>query len=146
MKRLIYLIPLLVLIAVYVAARKPETPTKEAVNFFEGTWKEALLKAKTEKKLIFLDIYASWCGPCKQLKKYTFANQQVGDYMNANFINVSLDGEKGDGVALADEYKIQAYPTLMLIDSNGNLVMNEVGFYNSSQFLVLIQNATKNHK
>ena len=146
MKRLIYIIPILVLVAVYIAARTPEAPAKEAVNFFEGSWKDALAKAKAEKKLIFLDIYATWCGPCKQLKKYTFANQQVGDYMNANFINVSLDGEQGDGAMLANEYKIQAYPTLLLVDSTGNLVMNEVGFYNSTQFLELIKNNMKNRK
>ena len=56
--------------------------TKEGIQFHKGTWAEALALAKKDNKFIFLDVYASWCGPCKQLKKRTFSNDKVGTYFN----------------------------------------------------------------
>ena len=57
-----------------------------SIQFNEGTWKEVLKKAKKQKKLVFLDCYTSWCGPCKRLAADVFTNDAVADYYNANFI------------------------------------------------------------
>jgi len=59
---------------------------KKGINFFKGTYTEALAKAKEENKPVFLDVYAGWCGPCKKLKKTTFKDETVGEYFNKNFI------------------------------------------------------------
>ena len=58
----------------------------DGIQFFTGTWDEALEKAKEENKLIFLDAYASWCGPCKRMSKSVFTDEKVGEFFNANFI------------------------------------------------------------
>ena len=110
---------------------------KGGIVFFTGTWKEALAKAKAENKIIFLDIYATWCGPCKKLKAKSFASAKVGTYFNDNFINVTLDGEEGEGIILAEKYKLQAYPTLLFIDGDGNVKKGAVGYYNPSELLSL---------
>ena len=68
-----------------------------------------------------MDIYATWCGPCKQLKKYTFTDKEAGDYFNANFVNVALDGEQDEGSILAQKFELNAYPTLFFINSDGQL-------------------------
>ena len=72
-------------------------PVKESrgIDFFPGSWNEALELAKKEDKLIFLDAYASWCGPCKSMQKKVFPTDKVGEYFNARFINVKIDMEKG---------------------------------------------------
>ena len=107
------------------------------IVFFTGTWEEALVKAKAENKLIFLDIYATWCGPCKKLKTKTFTNAKVGTYFNAHFINVSLDGEIGEGFTLAEKFKLTAYPTLFFINADGNIQKGALGYYSSSEILRL---------
>ncbi|PIX13171.1 MAG: thioredoxin, partial [Flavobacteriaceae bacterium CG_4_8_14_3_um_filter_31_8] len=89
---------------------------------------EALEKAKTENKPIFLDIYATWCRPCKILKKHTFSDKEVGDYYNANYINIAVDGETKEGRKLANNFSIQGYPTLLILDKNGKQVAKQVGF------------------
>ncbi|MGL5683270.1 MAG: thioredoxin family protein [Marinifilaceae bacterium] len=77
------------------------------------TWSKVVKKAKKEKKLIFIDCYTSWCGPCKTLAKDVFTQKEVGDYFNENFINAKYDCDKGEGVELKKKFKVPAYPTLV---------------------------------
>lgn len=101
--------------------------SRKGIEFFKGTWSEALLKATQENKYIFVDVYATWCGPCKQLKK-TFKDEEVGNYYNKNFVNVSIDGETPEGRKFLYQYKIDSYPTLLIVDSNGKVKTKSIGF------------------
>lgn len=116
---------------------------KSGIKFHRGSWKEALEIAKKENKLIFLDIYATWCGPCRRLKSNTFSNSRVGKYFNDTFINVSLDGEIGDGEILANQYKITGYPSLLFINKDGNIVTRTEGYMDADEFLSLGRSAAK---
>src|ERR1700710_7497 len=64
----------------------------------EISWNEILKKAKKDNKYIFIDCYASWCGPCKEMDKEVYTNDTVGNYMNSRFISVKyqLDTSKTD--------------------------------------------------
>ena len=112
-------------------------PDKGGIEFFEGTFKEAMEKAKKENKLIFLDTYASWCGPCKRMSAYVFTNEEVGKYFNENFVNVKMDMEKGEGPALAAQLRVSAYPTLFFIDGYGNGKYTHVGYLKADDLLSL---------
>ena len=112
------------------------------IKFTEAAWRDVLKKAKAEKKIIFLDAYASWCGPCKLLQKNVFTKKSVGDYYNSRFINVKMDMEKGEGPALAQVYPLEAYPTLLFIDSNGRVLKKVLG-YQSPEDLVAIGHSVK---
>ena len=118
--------------------------SKDGIKFYEGSWDSVLAKAKSEQKPIFLDIYASWCGPCKMLKKKSFSDKEVGTFFNANFVNVSFDGENGDGGMLAAKYHISGYPTLIILDKDGNLVSTHVGFLPPDELLILGKQSVKN--
>ena len=113
----------------------------KGINFFEGTWQEALERAKTENKLIFLDAYASWCGPCKMMKKKVFADTKAGDFFNEYFINVKMDMENGEGHALANRYGVRAYPSLFFIDYKEKVKKYAVGYHNRRQLLKLGETA-----
>ncbi|WP_221626643.1 thioredoxin family protein [Elizabethkingia anophelis] len=110
---------------------------KSGIQFHKGSWNEALQVAKKEDKLIFLDIYATWCGPCKLLKLRTFPNAEVGKLYNENFVNVSLDGEDGEGAELAQKYAIRGYPALLFIDGNGKVVAQTAGYHSPKEFIKL---------
>ncbi len=99
----------------------------QGINFFHGTWSEAMAQAKTEQKLIFVDAYASWCGPCKRMAANVFPDPQVGDYFNANFVNLKIDMEKPENSEFAGKYPVSAYPTLLIIDGEGKIVHKHVG-------------------
>jgi thioredoxin 1 len=107
------------------------------IQFTNARWAEILKKAKAEKKVIFLDAYASWCGPCKMLQKNVFTQKTVGDYFNKRFINVKMDMEKGEGPALSQTYPLEAYPTLLFIDGNGRVVKKAIGYMNADDLIAV---------
>jgi len=109
--------------------------TGQGLQFIEADWNKALAEAKKQNKLIFLDAYASWCGPCKLLKKNTFPDKEAGEYFNSNFINIAIDMEKGDGPALAEKYGVNAYPTLIITDANGKIITYTQGYIKPKQLI-----------
>ncbi|MDX1911471.1 MAG: thioredoxin domain-containing protein [Saprospiraceae bacterium] len=107
----------------------------QGIEFFHGTWTEALEKAKSEERLIFVDAFASWCGPCKRMAAQTFPDPKAGEFFNANFVNMKIDMEKPENAEFAGKYPVGSYPTLMFIDASGKVVLKEVGAKNVDQLL-----------
>ena len=90
----------------------------------EGTTLEqAAAKAKAENKLIFLDCFTQWCGPCKKMARDVFPQETVGAFMNPRYINIKIDMESAYGAPLAKKLQIQAYPTFVIFNRN-NLTMD----------------------
>ena len=96
-------------------------------NFRDITYKEALAAAKAEKKLVFIDFYTSWCGPCKMIMKNIFPLKEVGNYLNSKFVCIKIDAEKGEGPELAKRYQVKAYPTFVAINPAEEILMTKVG-------------------
>ncbi len=97
------------------------------INFIEKPWTEIVAMAKTQNRIIFLDAYTTWCGPCKWMAANMFTNDTIADLYNNTFVCAHFDMEKGEGVQLAAQYKVKAYPTLLFIDGNGEVVHKRVG-------------------
>ena len=97
------------------------------IEFFHGTFEEAKAEAKAQDKLLFVDAYAQWCGPCKRMAANVFTQDEVGAFYNATFINVKMDMENGEGPQFAQKYPVRAYPTLMYIDYDGKMVHQQKG-------------------
>lgn len=98
----------------------------QGIDFKHITFEEALTQAKNQEKLIFIDFHTEWCGPCKKLAAGPFKEEKNGEFYNANFINLKLDAEK-EGKDAAFRYQITAFPTLIFVDGDGNLVHQAVG-------------------
>lgn len=117
-------------------SEKPAANTPaQGIRFIEEDYQKALAAAKQQNKLIFIDAYAVWCGPCKLLKRKTFPNKKAGDFFNRHFISVAVDMEKGQGPALAAQYAVNAYPTLLITDATGKLLAYTKGFMSAEQLI-----------
>ena len=93
----------------------------------EGDFAAALAKAKKEKKYVFIDFYATWCGPCKMMDRQVYTDSAMAKAA-AKYVNRKVDAEKGEGINLAKRYGIAAYPTMVIVDAAGKEVNREQGF------------------
>jgi len=101
--------------------------SEDGIKFFKGTWEEVIQESIKENKPIFVDAYTVWCGPCRWMNANVFPVKEVGDFFNENYISYKFDMEKGEGPLFAKKYQINAYPTLLFLDSEGKVKHRLVG-------------------
>ena len=108
------------------------------INFFEGSYGDALKHAKEMKKPLFIDFYADWCTPCKQMEKYAFNDHDVYSHINNNFVAVKVNVEYFEGMDVADEFHIKTYPTIVILDKRGREKARVTGYQTSEELLKFI--------
>jgi thioredoxin-related protein len=131
----------------------------QGVHFESGlSWQQILAKAKAENKYIFVDCYASWCGPCKKMDQDVYPKDSVGSVVNPRFVcvKVQLDTSKiddeavkawyADAHALMAAYKISAFPTFLFFSPAGELVHRGLGYQQPKDFAQLAMEAVDPHK
>jgi thiol-disulfide isomerase/thioredoxin len=109
----------------------------QGIEFEQGTWRDVLAKAKQTGKPVFVDVYTSWCGPCKKMSKEVFPLENVGKIYNSNFICYQIDAEKGEGISLSKKYEVTAYPTYLFIKADGTLFFKTLGSMEPTMFMEL---------
>jgi len=118
-----------------VAAKTEPSRSGKGVSFTQTSLASAIQLAKAQKKLIFIDIYTAWCEPCIMLRLRTFSNKEAGQFFNENFINLSLNGEKGEGLKLFQAYRLTAVPTLIILDSDGTPLLGTQGYMDAKTLI-----------
>ena len=99
----------------------------DGVAFRELSFSEALKVAKAENKLLFVDCFTTWCGPYRKLSNVVFKDSLVADYFNSHFVNLKMDMEKGEGIEIKKKYEVRGYPTLLFLNSTGEVVYRLLG-------------------
>jgi thioredoxin-related protein len=140
MKNLIIIAAGIILVVMFASALAKDANTEEnetGIHFTKGSWAQAQELALKENKPVFLDLSTSWCHYCKKMRANVYSNQEVGEYYNTNFINVSLDAEKGEGIELAKKYGVRGYPTFVYLNPDGSIIKQTAGYHNPEKFLEL---------
>jgi len=97
-------------------------PSTSKVDFIEGSLSLAIQKAGIEGKLLFVEFGAKWCMPCRFMDENTFRDQDVVQFMSANYVPVKIDIDDFDGFAYKQKYQVQALPTFLVLNSSGNVI------------------------
>lgn len=99
------------------------------------------LRAMAEKtgKLVFIDLYATWCPPCRMMDKHVFSRRDVGDFMERYFVSAKFDTDKATGSDLLERYGEGAVPTYLIFDTAGNLLGRIQGASSAEEFMNDIQ-------
>lgn len=116
------------------------------VNFEELTFEQALKKAKEQGKMLFVDCYTAWCGPCKMMTAKVFTQENVGAYFNEKFVCVKYDMEKGEGLTLAKQFGVKSYPTFLIIHPDGKLRHKLLGASPGKEFIARVEEAFDDRK
>lgn len=137
----------------------PLNSIAQGIKFEEGiNWEQIQSKAKMENKIIFVDCYATWCAPCKEMDKTVFADKSVVKYMSQNYISlrVQMDSTAKDDAntkllyplakSFTKNYQISALPTFLFFSPDGNLLHKGIGFKGIKDFNTLISDAANPEK
>ena len=108
---------------------------QSGIAFKDISLEEAKTLAAKENKLIFIDAYADWCGPCKWMVANTFTDSEVGDFFKNNVISLQIDMESEIGMEFDLEYFVDAYPTLLFLNAEGEVVKRHTGAMDAGEFL-----------
>lgn len=90
--------------------------------FMTYSFEEAEKIAAKQGKLLFVDFYASWCGPCRWMEETTFQNEDVKNALKSNFISIRVNIDDFEGFALKSKFDVRYLPTMLLIDTSGRVV------------------------
>tara|TARA_B110000908_G_scaffold171261_1_gene233366 strand:- start:1176 stop:1601 length:426 start_codon:yes stop_codon:yes gene_type:complete len=136
---------LILMLGVGFASCKSTTKTTNttAANSISWSSNATLAEAKqsdTEAgKPIFVDVSAVWCGYCKKMKKNVYTDAAVAQAMNASYIPLALDGEKSDGAELVSKLGINGFPTLLILDAQGNVLKKKTGYLDAQQLIAFLK-------
>lgn len=126
-RRLVIVLCLLFASAVFAAE-----PAKRMVHWMG--YEEALKKAKDNPRLIFVDLYADWCVPCRIMDKNVYSDPTVASLLNTRFLSVKLDADSQDTIVCDgikntvqrcyfDVWELSALPAFVLVAPNGMSIL-----------------------
>ena len=125
-------------VSIFMTTSVMNNDDEKGIKFNHLTLEEAKVEAIKTGKLIFIDCYTDWCGPCRRMAATSFKDEKVGDAFNNHFINLKIEMEKNpDGRGLAMKYRVNAYPTLLVINGEGKLIKKVIGMQNVDGLLNL---------
>jgi len=109
--------------------------TSAGIKFLHGPLSEALERAKTENKPVFIDFTTDWCRWCDTLDVRTYSDANVAAYVESHVIPIKIDAEKGEGIDLAKKHGVRAYPTMLVISADGEEIDRLLGYMPPDKFM-----------
>lgn len=135
---------LVVLLLLSPAALLSQVKFIEVSNLQE--MEAAQKQASDQMLMMFVDVYATWCGPCKLMDQQVYTDPAVADYMNAGFVNVRLDGECEYGMQYVREQNLEGYPTMYIFSDAGDRVSKIVGFTPAEELLASLTSTSESYQ
>jgi len=113
------------------------------IKFEKGSLTDVIVKAKSENKVLMVDVLTDWCVWCVELDIRVYSNPKVSEFANTNQINYKIDAEKGEGVDFKTKYAVTAYPTILFLDSDGKEIDRIIGYYPAKDFYAMMVDYNK---
>jgi uncharacterized protein YyaL (SSP411 family) len=163
MRFITFISVLLCSVSLFGQTAKPNVHHAGPVNWL--TFEQAVELNKKEKKQIFIDVYATWCGPCKMMDRQTFADSAVARILNTNFYPVKLDAEQREDISfMGSTFKFVpsgnsgyhqlaaallnnklSYPTFVFMTEDHKIIQAIPGFHQAPDFHKIIQFIGEGH-
>lgn len=115
-----------------------EAPYKP--DLYEGEIEEIFTLAQKDKKIILIDFWAKWCGPCKKMDLETYSDPELKEFIANKYHFYRIDVDSFDGLELAQKYKINEFPMLIVLDGQKRLIKKVKGYMPASYLRKEINN------
>jgi len=122
MKKMIFTMNIICLIVLVYACGRGNIKQINFIKNNEKTLEQMLTQAKVHKKILFVDVYTTWCGPCKWMDENTFKDSRVSQKFNKTFLNFKVDGDSFEGVNVGIIHRVESYPTYLFVAPNGKVI------------------------
>jgi thioredoxin-related protein len=131
---------ILLLVASSLSAASPEVK-------WESSLEAAMTRARAEHKVIFVDLWTGWCGWCIKLQKETFPSEEAKAALG-RVVAVSIKTQEADGkptrfASLEKTYKVDGYPTLLILDEKGREISRQPGYLPPGPFASWVNSQVK---
>lgn len=114
--------------------------TAQAQVKFETSSTDAVREmAIKEKKLVLIDLYATWCPPCKMMERDVFSRKDVGEFIAERFVAAKFDTDQATGKKLMSRYGTGSIPTYLVFNTEGELLGRIVGAAKPDKFMDNLQ-------
>ncbi len=143
MKKIIVAVSLVGLIALVYACSRESIKKINFVKNTDKTMEQMLAEAKLQRKVLFVDVFTTWCGPCKWMDENTFKDGRVTEKFNKKFINYKVDGDSFEGVNVGIIYRVDSYPTYLFISPDGRVLHRIEGTMSAEGLMQEADLATK---
>lgn len=117
----------------------------QAIEYKDWPIEKAIETAQKEYKLIFVDVYATWCGSCKKMDKLTYTQPEVAEFINENFIALHYNYEKGHGKEFVAKYTVDRWPSIFVLTPKGKVLNKSTGYIPAEDFLTLLKIMHRNN-
>lgn len=115
------------------------TTASGEIHFLKGPLADATARAAAEKKPVMIDFITDWCRWCDTLDARTYSDAGVASFINGNLVAIKIDAEKGEGVAIAKRYGVNAYPTIVFVRPDGEEIDRILGYVAAAPFLQTVK-------
>lgn len=105
------------------------------ISFSPLSYQEGFEKARQNNQLLFVDVFTTWCGPCKILSSNVFPDEELGDVMNQSFVNIKVDGDDESNYGMMEQFEVSAFPTMLLIDPRTDRVRKIEGYVQADEII-----------
>jgi thioredoxin-related protein len=128
---------LLAIIALFI------TPSFSQIKFEKGTLNDIFERAKSENKIVMVDVMTDWCKWCIELDNKVYSNKEVADFANTNQVNYKIDAEKGEGIDFAKKYNVKGFPTVLFLKPTGEEIDRVYGYVPLKDFNEMMRDYNK---
>lgn len=133
-------------VALFMQATGLAAQDNEGIRFRDDFFEELLTQARTEKKMVFIDCYTTWCGPCKRMDQEVFPLKTVGDFFNEKFVSAKVDMERGEGISLRKQFDVSNFPTYLFFNADGELLFRLAGARPAESFIEEVEKGLVNQR
>ena len=133
MKNIIVVLVLLLSLNACISGKKGKTP-KEII-YTKSLFEQTLEIAKEEDKIVFVDFWATWCGPCRVMDAEVLSDPEVIAFFNENFISIKIDAESEDAILPKINYDVRNLPTYVWVLPSGEMIHKYKGQTTLSNFM-----------